>query len=150
MKKLLIGALCGLVSVPSFAADTWSLGGWSSEVAYIVDISTIENTGNTRETWMAMVRSKTNDGVDYYVSWGQFDCKTKKMRRTDTSARKFNKGVVFDIPTNEWYRPEPGSIAEGAFDVVCKKPTNIFGDFDTIEEAAKGIRKKMFDLDIWK
>lgn len=150
MKKLLIGALCGLPSLPTFAVDRWTVGGMSDTAAQIVNVSTIESNGNIKETWTVTVHSKRTDGYDYDVSWRQFNCKTQKMRFTNWSTRKFGGGVVKRFPDSEWFRIEPGTIGAAAFSQVCKKPTYQFGDYNTIEDAAKGFRKFAFEYGIWK
>lgn len=140
MNKLLAGVLCGLASLPAFAADKWVIGSATKTYVLIVDVSTIETDGNIKSTWVVQVFDKPMDGYDYIVSWDEFDCKTRKTRSTDTTSR------VFGMPTREkwsdtdWERVEPGSVGSATLDTVCKGKTTGVGKYETIEQAAKAIR----------
>lgn len=150
MKKLLIGMACALASLPCFAKDTWAVGGTGTKSAQIINVSAIETSGSIKETWVVAVFPRPTSGIDYIVFWTQFNCKTKKIRDTDRSVRRFNHGIVSTLPDGDWVRVEPGTVAEDTFSEVCKKPTTPYGLFDTIEEAAKGFRKLAFESGGWK
>lgn len=140
MQRLIIAALCGLASLPAFAADKWVIGSAAKTYVLIVDVSAIETNGNVKGTWVVQVFDKPMDGYDYIVSWDEFDCKTRKTRSTDTTSR------VFGMPTREkwsdtdWERVEPGSVGSATLDTVCKGKATNFRKYKTIEEAAKAVR----------
>lgn len=149
MKHLLIAALCGFASLPIFAADTWVIGGTGDAYGVAYDISSLETHGDIKETWTIFVKPKLENGVDYSADWVQFDCRTKKMRHTEASDRKFGSSKVKEIPGGKWYRVEPGTIAKETLMRVCKNYQEPLGDFRNIEEAAKALRKHRKEHGIW-
>ena len=151
MKHLLISLCCGLVSLPSLAGDSWSVCLLGNMSGMIVDISAIEENNGIKGTWVVIVQPKPIDGWDYTVSWWDINCKTKKVRISDTSTRLFGGITVRKWPDDGlWERAEPGTNGNYAVNYVCKKPLGIFGTYDTIEDAARGLKEKARKLNIWK
>ena len=150
MKKFLVPVFCGIASIPTLAADIWSLGGISETAAMIVDISTIEQNREIKSTWVTMVHPELVEGADYSVSWWECNCKAKRVRITDISKRRFSVIKVGTQPDVEWQRVEPNSFGEGVLINVCKEPLAIFGSYERIEDAARGFREMARKIGDWK
>lgn len=56
-------------------------------------------------------------------------------------------------PEGAWFKVEPGSLGEATLSKVCTNSADdqiFFGDFDTMEDAAKATRKVAKERGLWK
>lgn len=151
LTKLLVGALCGLVSLPCLAGD-WIAAGMSDNTDQFVDFSSIEKNGDVHGAWRLAVLNRSDDGTAYTLIWAENNCRTKKVRYVeyadyDLSGNNIRSGTD-DSP---WKRVTPGSIGEFAMEAVCKKkaPEIVF-PARTPHEVADKVRQYRIDKGHWK
>lgn len=139
MKKFLLGAACGIVCLPSIAADTWVVSGVSKTLLILYDQTTMEINKNIRGTWTVTVWPTNMEGLDYVLGWQEFDCKNKKSRLTMGYPGIFGKSLGKQVlkSATKWDRIPPGSVLDDTLVIVCAKEPAKGVSLASHEEAAK-------------
>lgn len=117
-------------AAPAFArADsTYYIVGLDEEALTLVDLTSLKDTGGTRQVWSAIIYAKptavftTLGPVTYMRAFNEFDCAAKKYRLIGMRAEDAGSATIFsDDSVMDWQAVAPNTLAETMYGVACNK-----------------------------
>ena len=127
MKRLLTAFACCLVAGGAVAENLWTRDDW-----LVIGLGDVEKTvgfvrgvderidGSIHSFWVVWVNSNPTKPYDMEMTLTKANCKTGQLQQGQSTWYLRRRYYDSDDSVSNWKYPNPGSLGEAIYDIVCK------------------------------